>query len=217
MSRQPSSLHPVFPGVLILLTVANILPELILQMADRGMMGPPYLRPLVYRLAAFQPDLTSGIGPIFPGQTLLMFFTYSFVHTGILHLAVNMIGLVWLGRVILSYRTTGTFVIFYLMSMVGAAELFALIGPAHGAVAGASGALFGLLGVYVVDSGLLAARSVTPQLLPQTLRLMLATLFLALSDVLSQPLMGSAVAWQAHSGGFLTGAFAALLAPPRYR
>jgi len=212
MQPPPLPLHPAFPGILILLLVANILPELLLQLADHGLIEPVWLRPLVYQLGTFQRDLTST-GPLFPGQTLLMFFTYGFIHTGLLHLMVNMIGLVWLGRMILSYRTTGTFVIFYLISLVGAAEVFAVIGPPQGVIAGASGALFGLLGVYVVDSGLLAARGAAPQIM----RLMLATLVLALSDLVTQQLTGSAVAWQAHAGGFLTGALVALAAPPRYR
>jgi membrane associated rhomboid family serine protease len=199
------------------LLVTNVALELLLQLADHGVAGPVWLRPLVYRLATFQRDLAGTGGPLFPGQTLLMFFTYGFVHTGLLHLTVNMIGLVWLGRLILAYRTTGTFVIFYLMAMVGAAEVFALIGPEQGAIAGASGALFGLLGVYVADSGLLTDQRATPQLWLQIMRLILATLILALSDMLSQQIMGSTVAWQAHAGGFFTGALVALAAPPRYR
>lgn len=218
MSTEPPPLRPVvFPAVLILLLVANIVPELLLQLADRGVMGPVWLRPLVYRLATFQRDLASTGGALFPGQTVLMFFTYGFVHTGLLHLAVNMIGLVWLGRMILAYRTTGTFVIFYLMGMVGAAEMFAVIGPPQGAIAGASGALFGLLGVYLVDNGLIAAQRAAPQLWRQVLSLMAATVLIALADIASQLIIGTAVAWQAHAGGFLTGALIALAAPPRYR
>lgn len=220
MSRQPPALQPsrpVLPGVLIVLLALNILPELILQMADRGLIAPPYLRALLYRLAAFQPDLLTGAGPLFPGQSVAMFFTYGFLHTGLGHLSVNMIALVLLGRLILSWRSTGTFVIFYLMSMVGAAEMFALIGPAQSAIAGASGALFGLLGIYLVDNGLLVSPGASHRVFPQVSRLVLVTLALALSDLLSQSMTGSAVAWQAHAGGFLTGALVALVAPPLYR
>lgn len=217
----PLPSQPLLPWVLALLLAANILPEVILQLADRGVIEPRWLRLLVYRLATFQRDLIATGGPVYPGQTLAMFFTYGFVHTGLGHLAINMTGLVWLGRAILRWRTTGTFVILYLMGMVGAAEAFALIGPAGGAIAGASGALFGLLGVYVVDSGLMSSETVQGQpkasLLGPVARVGLATVGLALADLASQQILGSAVAWQAHAGGFLTGALMALAAPPRYR
>jgi membrane associated rhomboid family serine protease len=207
----------MLPWVLVALLVANILPEVMLQLADRGVMGPIWLRALVYRLATFQRDLIATGGPLFPGQTLAMFFTYGFVHTGLGHLAVNMAGLIWLGRILLRWRTTGTFVIFYAMGLVGAAEVFALIGPAGGAVTGASGALFALLGVYVVDTGLLSPQQGEAAWGGPVVRIILATVILALADVASQQVLGSAVAWQAHAGGFATGALMALAAPPRYK
>lgn len=215
MSKPVLDARPLLPWVVTLLLVANIVPEVMLQLADRGIFGPIWLRALVYRLATFQRDLTTSGGAMFPGQTLAMFVTYGFVHTGLLHLSINMIGLVWLGRALLRWRTTGTFVILYLMGMVGAAEVFALIGPAGGAIAGASGALFGLLGVYVVDSGLMGTLGPNEALWRGVTRVMLATLALALVDLISQLIIATPTAWQAHAGGFLTGALMALIAPPR--
>ena len=213
----PPSARPVLHLALIVLLALNILPELLFQLSDRGLAGlPVLLRPLAYALGAFRPDLMSGIGPIFPGQSLTIFFTYGFLHIGLWHLAANMLGLVWLGRLILSYRTPETFVTFYLMSMIGAAECVALI-QSGGAVVGASGALFGLFGVYAMDQGLFAPRGgQSHPVLAQLARLALATLALVLSDVGSQILLGSPVAWQAHAGGFVTGALVAYFAPPRH-
>lgn len=210
-SRRP----PGLPWPLLVLLVLNILPELAFQLADRGVLLPVWLRPLAYALGSFQPDLLAGPGPVFGGQSLSMFLSYGFLHTGAWHLLVNMLALVWLGRVILSYRSTETFLTLYVMSMIGAAEVFALISTG-GPVVGASGALFGLFGVYAVDQGLFAPQgSSSRQVLPQIGRLALATGVLVLSDVASQVLLGSPVAWQAHAGGFLTGAVLALLSPPR--
>lgn len=220
MSLPPSlPQHPAsrgFPAVLTVLLVLNIVPELLLQLSDYGIIGPDFLRPLAYHLGAFQNGLLTGPGPAYPGHNLLMFFTYGFLHTGFLHLAVNMLGLVWLGRIILSYRTTETFIIIYLMSMVGAAEVFVLIGPEGGNLAGASGALFGLLGVYAVDHKLILPRSDGEPPVVKISWLIAATVVLAVADILGQYIMGTAVAWQAHSGGFLTGALIALISPPRY-
>ncbi len=219
MNRLPLAPSPRADSghwVLVLLLALTLLPELLLQLADAGLLGPLFLRRLAYMLGAFQPDLHAGPGPFFPFQTLTMFFTYGFLHTGLLHLAINAVGLWGLGRLILARRRPGTFVLLYLMSMIGAAEVFALLGPAGETMVGASGALFGLFGVYAADAGFFTPES--PQgepAPPQVLRLVGATGALVLSDVLSQLVLGSPVAWQAHAGGFVTGAVLALITPPR--
>ena len=206
------------PLVLLVLLAANVLPELILQLSDRGLVFSPALRRWAYALGAFRPDLLSGPGPLFGAQSLTMFLTYGFLHTGLMHLLINMFGLIWLGRLVLSYRTSESFVLFYLMSMIGAAEVFVLINTGTDPTVGASGALFGLFGVYAIDAGFLAsAKPSKEETSLQFFRLSLATVVLALSDVASQSLLGSLSAWQAHTGGFLTGATMALLSPPRTR
>lgn len=206
------------PLVLLALLIANVLPELILQLSERGILFSPGLRQWWFALGAFQPDLLSGPGPLFRGQSLSIFLSYGFLHTGLMHLLINMFGLIWLGRLILSYRTSQSFVLFYLMSMIGAAEVFVLISTGAAPMVGASGALFGLLGAYTVDAGYLASAKPTKEETSlQFFRLSLATVAVALTDVASQSLLGSLSAWQAHTGGFLTGAIMALLSPPRYR
>ena len=202
---------------MLLLLALCILPELIFQLADRGLLDPPNLRALAYSLGAFQPGLFLGHGPVFTGQSLTMFLTYSVLHTGLIHLAINMIGLVWLGRLTLEYRVPETFLTFYLISSVGAAEVFALIGPKGGTMVGASGALFGLLGVLLVDSGVLQGTASSNRVAPQIVHILFATLVLALADVGSSIVMASPVAWHAHAGGFLTGAFIALIYPRFFR
>lgn len=215
-SPHHAPLSQGFPPVLAWLIALNLLPEAILQMSDQGIIGPPCLRALAYHLGAFQPDLLTASGPLYPGHSLVMFFTYGFLHTGLPHLAVNMLTLVWLGRIILSYRTSETFLIVYLMSMVGAAEVFALIGPAGGDVVGASGALFGLLGLYAVDNKVLIPDGSKNRPIVQIAWLILATAALGVTDLVSQILLGAPVAWQAHAGGFVAGALVAFVSPPRY-
>lgn len=207
------------PLVIVVLLVLNILPELVLQVSDQGGLGPPgLLRSLTYLFGSFQPDLISQKGELYPGHTLLMFLSYSVLHTGHFHLAINMIGLVWLGRMVLERRSTETFISLYILSAIGAAEAFVLIGPEGGSMVGASGALFGLLGAYLVDSGLMMPRNApNPPLRARVLRVLLITLGLILSDLSSRALLGTPVAWEAHTGGFLTGAFMALAAPARVR
>lgn len=217
MTRSSSSLPAGLPLVVIVLLALNILPELILQLSDRGLIGQPgLLRGLAYLFGSFHPDLLTRQGELYPFHTLGTFFTYAFLHTGLFHLTINMIGLVWLGDLVLERRSTETFVLLYMLSAIGAAEAFSLIGPEGGQMVGASGALFGLLGAYLVDSGLLMPRTGTnAPLQARILRVVALTVALILSDTASRWILGTPVAWQAHAGGFLTGAFMAMAAPAR--
>lgn len=207
----------LLPWPILVLLLFCILPEVIFQLVGPSPAGTIDFRSMAYLLGAFQPGLLSDHGPLFPGQSLSMFVTYGFLHTGPSHLIINMIGLVWLGRLMLTQRSSETFFTFYLLATIGAAEVFALINSASGTMVGASGALFGLLGVYLVDTGLLSDSNASPHLLPRVVQVFLVTLGLILADLGSSKLLGSPVAWQAHAGGFLTGALCAMIFPPRHR
>lgn len=211
----PSPPRPWLPFSIALLLILCVGPELFFQVTDRSVLGPYGLRDTVFRYGAFQSDLVSGGKVLFPGQSFVMFVTYMFLHTGLQHLVVNMIGLIWLWRLILDQRTAGDAALLYLMSGVGAALVFALFGPQHTAMVGASGALFGLLGVYGVDSRLFWSGAGRTGLARKVGRLMVIAAVLVLSDLVSRVAIGTSVAWQAHTGGFLSGAFAALIWPRR--
>lgn len=206
---SPPAMPPLTPWPVVILLALNILPELILQLADAGLLGPPWLRHAAYALGAFDPGLVAREAAIFPGQSLTMFFSYGVLHTGAMHLAINMIALLWLGRLVLLHRTGETFLTFYLIASIAAAQVFALLGSPGATMVGASGSLFGLMGLYAVDSGLLSRR---PGLIG---RIFGATLLLIMADLAGNLLLGTAVAWQAHAGGFLTGAALAMIYPPR--
>lgn len=76
--------------------------------------------------------------------------TSGFLHYGPIHLALNMLALFVLGRdlepVLGRLRFTGV----YLISLLGGSTAVYLFGSEEGAVAGASGAVFGLMGAIVV-------------------------------------------------------------------
>jgi membrane associated rhomboid family serine protease len=200
----------------LLLVGVCVLPELVLLWAAVAEPQTVFvLRRAFFALGAFQPDLLSGRGPIFAGQSISMFVTYGILHTGLPHLILNMTGLVWLGRLTLARRSSETFLTFYLLSTIGAAEVFVLFSPPDATMVGASGALFGLLGIYLVDNTLLPESAGVQRLGAQVIRILLITLGLILADVLSSMVLGSSVAWQAHAGGFVVGAIVALIAPPR--
>jgi membrane associated rhomboid family serine protease len=73
-----------------------------------------------------------------------------FVHVGMLHLAVNAIGMFFLGRIAEElYGSPKTLAIFGLAGIAGAAASY--LGSPVGVSAGASGAIFGVLGAVFVE------------------------------------------------------------------
>ena len=202
-------------GPIAVLVAMCVLPELLFQLAEAGLAGPAGLRGAAYAFGAFQSDLVSGDRTLFSGQSFTMFLTYMFLHTGPTHLAVNMMGLVWLWWLVRGARPAGDAALFFVMAGIGAGIVFDLLGGPHTTMVGASGALFGLLGVYGVDSRLFWSDARHTRLVQRMARLVLIAGALILSDLLGGVATGAGVAWQAHAGGFLTGAVVAMIWPYR--
>jgi membrane associated rhomboid family serine protease len=76
--------------------------------------------------------------------------TSGFLHIGVIHLLVNMLALWLLGRDLETALGRGRFLAVYLISLVGGAAAVMLFYAPNQAVAGASGAVFGLMGALVV-------------------------------------------------------------------
>ena len=75
-------------------------------------------------------------------------FTYMFVHGGLSHLFMNMIGVFFIGPVV--ERTLGSyrfFVLYYVSGILGGLG-WSLLAPEHAYCVGASGALMGVLGAF---------------------------------------------------------------------
>ncbi|WP_141281772.1 rhomboid family intramembrane serine protease [Pseudonocardia hydrocarbonoxydans] len=132
--------------------------------------------------------------------------TSGFLHIGPLHLAFNMFALWIIGRDMEMLVGRGRFLAVYLLGMLGgAAAVMVLYGPGE-YVAGASGAVFGLMGGLVV--ALLRLRRPLNQVLG----------LLAVNLALGFFVPG--ISWQAHLGGLLAGAAATAVlvyAPPARR
>ncbi|MDR7313037.1 membrane associated rhomboid family serine protease [Nocardioides luteus] len=117
--------------------------------------------------------------------------TSTFTHVAILHLAVNMFSLYMLGSFLEPIVGRLRFLVFYLISgLAGSALVVWATAPAATTV-GASGAIFGLLGVLVVLF-VRAGQSLSP-LLPVLLINAAITFF------------GPGISWQGHVGGFIGG------------
>lgn len=163
-----------------------------------------------YRVSA-----SLGDGGIDPGAWL-SFGTSMFLHGGWMHLIGNMLFLHVFGDNIEDRCGHGRFVLFYLLAGAAAAATQVAVHPSSEMpMVGASGAIAGVLGAYVI----LFPRARVLTLLPIVIFFQLielpAYLFLGLwflmqiaSGVLSLRIGADAggVAWWAHIGGFLSGA-----------
>ncbi len=215
MNQAPFSAPPRRPiGAISVLLALLILPELTFQLSDHSLLGLPDLRQTAFHFGAFQSGPVTGSPALFPGQAFARFVTYMVLHTGLFHLVVNVVGLIWLWQMLCTHRTTGEALILCLISGIGAATAFAFFGPPQTMV-GASGALFGLMGAYGVDSRLFWTDGTQTKMAQKMLRLIAVAAVLVLSDLVSRVAIGTSVAWQAHVGGFLTGALSAMILGPK--
>ena len=194
---------------LIALAVFLAAIELVLQAGDAGLLGVPRMRALAYEYFGFWPGILSGWTANYPLQPWAMFLTYAFLHGGLMHLGVNLLTLWSLGREVMDRVGPWGFAAIYVLSMLGGAIGFALLGHGFRPMVGASGALFGLAGAFLawnyVDRfthslGLWpVARAVA--------------LLIALNIILYYA-MDRLLAWETHLGGFVAGWVVAMLVDP---
>lgn len=188
------------PLSVVALLLVNTGIELGLSLADHGVWGDGWWRAWAYGHLAFWADLLHGAGQLYAGQTVAMFVTYGFLHGGILHLVVNMFALFSFGVAIVDRIGQKRFLAVYLGSTIGGAAGYALLTNAHDPMVGASGALFGLLGVWVCWDYL--DRRFYGDPLWVTAR---ALVFIVLYNVVFWVLLSGRLAWETHLGGFVVG------------
>ena len=143
----------------------------------------------------------------YPGKNIFLAVVYSmFLHGGFLHLAGNMLYLWVFGNNIEDTQGKFTYAIFYVLSGVAATVAHvALNVDSPVPIVGASGAIAGVMGAYLV-------------LFPRVpIRSLLMFIFILLRDIEARWLLGfwfvsqffinpnAGVAWMAHVGGFVFG------------
>lgn len=124
--------------------------------------------------------------------------TSGFLHYGPIHIAVNMFSLWMMGRALEQVCGRGRYLALYFVSMLGASAAVLLFGnPAeYPGTAGASGALFGLMGAYAI---IVLKLRLNPTSLLITL---------ALNAFITFGIPGISI--YAHVGGLVTGALVAI-------
>lgn len=163
------------------------------------LLGYPILRQAALIFGGFwSPIVWAGHG-IFPGHLLSIFVTYGFLHAGLLHLGMNMLSLVAVGRELNRLIGPGRMALVYAVTQVAAALLFAAMTPDGGPMIGASGAIFGLAGALIGYAAVTGWRLRRP--MGQLWR---GVALMVVLNVALTVLMPS-IAWEAHLGGTLAG------------
>ena len=150
-------------------------------------------------------------------DALMRLLTYQFVHAGWLHITGNMLFLWVFGAAVEMTVGRIRFLTFYLLAGIFAAlcqGLYQLAVGDTGDLVGASGAISGVLGAYIVLAPMARVRAlvplglfITPMNIPAVLLLgeWLVLQVLSAFNVLGLGYSGSRVAYFAHLGGFLAG------------
>ncbi len=186
------------PRQVWIILIACILPEAHCSAADFGLLPWPDLRQSAYDRFAFwvgPPD-----GWLYPGQAVLMYLTYGFLHGGLLHLVMNMMALVSLAGPVVASVGAGRFAFAYGALLVAGGIGYALWPSPGIPMVGASGALFGLLGM-LMSWDFQHRRRYRRPLRP----LMRGAATLILLNLALWVALGGGLAWQAHLGGFVGG------------
>lgn len=103
----------------------------------------------VFLLTTISPQL-GGLLALVPAAVFVRpwtVVTYMFVHAGVMHLLLNMIGLYFFGPRMEDRLGARDFLVLYFLSGIAGAALTFLLAP-YGAVVGASGAVMGILAGY---------------------------------------------------------------------
>lgn len=118
--------------------------------------------------------------------------TSIFIHESPLHVLLNMYSLFLVGPALESMLGRVRYLVLFLVAGFGGSVGVLLIGSPHVAVLGASGAIFGLFGVYFLIARRLGGNA--------TQFLVVIVLNLVIGFI-----PGFGIAWQAHVGGLITG------------
>jgi rhomboid protease GluP len=197
-------LHPVphrpMPRALLLLVGGIALIEVVLSLADAGVISDTSLRGRVYVAGAFWSGLLRGAEPLYAAQPVTMFLSHALLHGSLLHMVMNMTILLALGRFAADRYGPGSVLPLFLIGAIGGGAAFGLLSPSDYPMVGASGAVFAFLGVWIAwDWRRHQAAGVSTG--PVLRRVLVLA---GLNLVFFFGLQGM-LAWEAHLGGFLIG------------
>lgn len=202
------------------LTIALIVINVIVFLYE--FMQPDHGERVVMQFGFIPVELTQGLEltPQWYFPSIGTMFTSMFLHGSWMHLIGNMLYLWIFGNNIEDLLGPFWFIIFYLLSGVGAVLLFVATGPnSQVPMVGASGAISGVLGLYALKYP--KARVMTAITLGFFIRMVWIPALAVLGVWFLMQLLfafmsagneaSGGVAYMAHVGGFLVGLLAALV------
>ncbi len=202
---NPLQRTPVVTIALVALNCLVFLYQITLSSHDQQLF---FLR---YGLIPVEISHMTDMTPQAPLPVWLLPFTSMFVHADVLHIGGNMLYLWIFGNNVEDYMGRFKFISFYFLSGLAAVALFVVLSPeSQTPLIGASGAIAGILGAYMVLFP--RARVLTLIWIIFIIRLIwLPAVFLLGYWFVIQLIMGAStlggsdgggVAWFAHVGGF---------------
>lgn len=206
----PPPRRPLGFRTLVGLIVLTALPELLLILADQGLIGSARWRPLAWQYGGFWAGLLHGWRPNFEAQPVTMFVSYGFLHAGPGHMLGNVLTLIVIGPPLADRFGGRGLAAIWLASILGGAAVFGLLSQSAAPMVGASGAVFGLAGAWtwMLGHDLRATGRAPLRVAGQLSGIMVVLVGL---NAAMWWLQNGLLAWETHLGGYLAGfAMAAL-------
>jgi len=175
--------------------------ELLLQASDLGLLPVDNLRNRAFVYGAFWPGLWwFDLGPVYPGQKFVMFLSHAFLHGSLMHMALNTVVIVALGKRMAAVLSEGQLVLLFIGSAMAGGLVYLAFSTANAPMVGASGAVFGFFGTWKYFE-YLARKRMGLSLVPVWQFIGV----LVLLNVAMWFMLSGLLAWQAHLGGFVAG------------
>ena len=196
---------PKTPSTLWWLTGLMFLLEGLAQLSDRGWFGVLDLRSLMISYGAFW-DFLFPPGNVdqalFIGQSYVMLITHAFLHAGTIHVLMNTVIFIALGKTLAVYFGLRLTLLTMLVGAISSGVMFGLLESTSAPMVGASGVVFSLIGFWLQVS-----RAELKKLGRPGRSIASVIISLVVIHVLLHVFMGGQIAWQAHFGGFVAGYF----------
>lgn len=199
--KHPKKTDSGAPGILRVLVGVMAAIELPLALSDAGWIGSADWRMNVFLYGAFWPPLLGdSLAPLYASQKVLMFLTHAFLHGSVVHFAMNCAVFLALGKGVATFLGAGKTILLLALSAVAGAAVFGLLSAANGPMIGASGAVFGLLGLWQAWDFRRRRK------FNQSLRPVLGGIAgLLLVNLVLYAVLSGTLAWEAHLGGWIVG------------
>ena len=206
---------PKTPNTLWWLTGLMLFLEGLAQLSDRGWFGVLDLRSLMISYGAFW-DFLFPPGTVdqalFLGQSYAMLITHAFLHAGTIHVLMNTVIFIALGKTLAVYFGLRLTLLTMLVGAISSGVMFGLLESTSAPMIGASGVVFSLIGFWLQVSRAELKRLGRPGHSIASVMISLIVI-----HVLLHVFMGGQIAWQAHLGGFVAGYFLMPWFIDRYR